>query len=1470
MYKGHLKCVPFGFFAGLLLLTNLYAESKIAARILDTGQVIRDGVYTRTVVPHQMVGIEFSSWFRNDTATPQLVKMNARYMQTIPDFMGRWEDHHQRLNAGEETAFKDTVFVHMPQNESSLAFTVETVVWDQANQALEIHPIDFQFSIDAAATVHLQIPYIENTDQRFACSVSERQYFPGTSIELTWEPAQPTADVRQLTQDLYYFDIANPANLSLAVSGLYKGSQAARAQTIHGLQDGHTYGYTVKAIYETDDQVYTLYSDVVYATQDQSPPYDVYAPQVNIDGFGQAVVNWTAVDDRLIDQNASGVAAYRVYRAIDSGPESIVATLAADQPLLYIDPDVIVGVPFYYRVQAVDAVGNVGEGMPSEPLFQEGDPQYPTDDDNTGGDETQGQSDYVNTPVDTLWLDVEPWVRSVRFQAVRENTGYFDNPPAAAMRVFDSGWIDIDAALTLDGKPGKVYFVYDYSKMANGQTLPDLNQVSGKTYYRRAQTRDISGTVFTTALSPVMLDLLPPGDIRNLEAMSVIQDAPSSRPLISYNDWSVALHWDEALDDASGIENYAVYRQILDVDAQYRLIGRATENHFVDDQFNASDMRAGLTLQYRILPTDGAGNTRDLQQTAWEGRCYSLSAPTFRFAGMGAYADTLFSNTASIDIDVRDFVNETVSEFVVSMNDVETTHAATDPAILSVALSARQFSRIRVRAIMPGGRSSVWSEPRVISMQNLRPDEIQVHRTDADSASWLGHLYVQWNRASLDNDHYVLERSTDGEHWDVLYDHIVSDDDTIRIVDRYAFNESAQAPGDSLVAYKSYAYRAKMIGDNGIESPYSDVASNFCGRPPEIINDALISDWNGGMGLRIQWKHASPRMASGWVRTRVAVSRDSLSNVIYVTEPQAEVINDQSFVFGQDIALGHNYIFRIQESTENPTDGESNWSKPYTINLATLDSLFIQAQPRGKIFVHWGADPLLARLPVAELRLIRTHNTEELVRSFAPGTPSFMEPQALVDGNTYTYRLEARNALGQILAWGERVATADAGRVYVPEKVMHELRYFHGDSLTLDWAWQQQDGSLSASLSRGAQWLQIQTSSSAAFPDDPTLTVTTAWFSAESHSRSVGVPATVDNNNERVYCRITARDRWGNPAEMLWSEGVTAIYDDVLPTGVTSFAIDNATSYYAQTNQVRVNLSWEDHSLKGSEPLVANVHGYWIIRKYNTLTDTAGFVQADPGQSMFAFQDTALNVSPQWQVSSMDSAGNSRPAPWLGSALFVPTPLPPVAISHQQVDILPLEGENLNYQVEVATDARHFIWGHEMGLDDPENRLLCISDWQNTLSYTCSNGWGATVRDTTWFRVKAKAPTGWESGWSEPAIYTDSTDQQGKTTGVEADAEPPRKFTVLPNYPNPFNGETRMVYGLHRAGDVSIVVYTVNGRQIACEHRGREAAGQHEWTWHARGAQGEALATGLYFAVITVQFDNGRTATRSMKMMYLK
>ena len=87
----------------------------------------------------------------------------------------------------------------------------------------------------------------------------------------------------------------------------------------------------------------------------------------------------------------------------------------------------------------------------------------------------------------------------------------------------------------------------------------------------------------------------------------------------------------------------------------------------------------------------------------------------------------------------------------------------------------------------------------------------------------------------------------------------------------------------------------------------------------------------------------------------------------------------------------------------------------------------------------------------------------------------------------------------------------------------------------------------------------------------------------------------------------------------------------------------------------------------------------------------------------------------------------------------------------------------------------------------------------------------------------------------------------------------PKKTTLLPNYPNPFNPETWIPYQLASSTDVQIVIYDTRGTTIRHLALGHQTAGNYITRdraayWDGRNGLGERVVTGIYF--YQLQADN--------------
>lgn len=96
-------------------------------------------------------------------------------------------------------------------------------------------------------------------------------------------------------------------------------------------------------------------------------------------------------------------------------------------------------------------------------------------------------------------------------------------------------------------------------------------------------------------------------------------------------------------------------------------------------------------------------------------------------------------------------------------------------------------------------------------------------------------------------------------------------------------------------------------------------------------------------------------------------------------------------------------------------------------------------------------------------------------------------------------------------------------------------------------------------------------------------------------------------------------------------------------------------------------------------------------------------------------------------------------------------------------------------------------------------------------------------------------------------------------SGVGAeDAELPQTLWLGRNYPNPFNPQTTIRYGLPQAAHVTLAVYDLAGRRVATLFDGPRPAGEHAAVWDGRTAAGTPAPSGAYLYRLTTSAA-GRT-----------
>ena len=94
----------------------------------------------------------------------------------------------------------------------------------------------------------------------------------------------------------------------------------------------------------------------------------------------------------------------------------------------------------------------------------------------------------------------------------------------------------------------------------------------------------------------------------------------------------------------------------------------------------------------------------------------------------------------------------------------------------------------------------------------------------------------------------------------------------------------------------------------------------------------------------------------------------------------------------------------------------------------------------------------------------------------------------------------------------------------------------------------------------------------------------------------------------------------------------------------------------------------------------------------------------------------------------------------------------------------------------------------------------------------------------------------------------------------------PEKWTLEPNYPNPFNPETTINYGVPENGPVQILIYNLRGELIRTLVNSNHSTGWYNVKWNGQNDSGISVSTGVYIYSLR---SSGKMI-KSQKMVYMK
>jgi len=86
----------------------------------------------------------------------------------------------------------------------------------------------------------------------------------------------------------------------------------------------------------------------------------------------------------------------------------------------------------------------------------------------------------------------------------------------------------------------------------------------------------------------------------------------------------------------------------------------------------------------------------------------------------------------------------------------------------------------------------------------------------------------------------------------------------------------------------------------------------------------------------------------------------------------------------------------------------------------------------------------------------------------------------------------------------------------------------------------------------------------------------------------------------------------------------------------------------------------------------------------------------------------------------------------------------------------------------------------------------------------------------------------------------------GGLLSIDEGAALPAEFALHPNFPNPFNPVTRIIYDLAEASDVRLEIYDLMGRNINTLVNQTQGTGRHFITWNGNDHTGNQVGAGVY------------------------
>ena len=97
----------------------------------------------------------------------------------------------------------------------------------------------------------------------------------------------------------------------------------------------------------------------------------------------------------------------------------------------------------------------------------------------------------------------------------------------------------------------------------------------------------------------------------------------------------------------------------------------------------------------------------------------------------------------------------------------------------------------------------------------------------------------------------------------------------------------------------------------------------------------------------------------------------------------------------------------------------------------------------------------------------------------------------------------------------------------------------------------------------------------------------------------------------------------------------------------------------------------------------------------------------------------------------------------------------------------------------------------------------------------------------------------------------------------------PTNFQLYPPFPNPFNPTVNIKYDLPVTEQVQITIYDARGNRVTTLVNQKENEGTHHIIWNSINSHGEAVASGVFFAITLSDIDKSSASNKNSANSYI-